>query len=294
MTAVPGTVAPGPRRRVEAWLGTLDELLGRRIVFRAFARLRVLCGPITLWHLWPFLADSLEGRTYRDAYWRPYASWLPEVPTPLYLVVLWLGAGAAIAMTIGWRAQAATRVAAVVVAGNLLVSTTHFHNNRAYLSLVLAALAIGPCDRRNAVGPAWPLWLLRFEASCVYLGSGVSKLLDADWFAGTVTWQRVVQVRGLVEASPLPGPVVELLVDPGFHTVAAKAIVATELFIGLGLWWPRTRRKAIAVAIAFHLAIWVSAEVQVFSALGIAALVIWARPQRAPQRPADQRAVIGT
>jgi hypothetical protein len=272
------------------WLDRFDELFGRPIVFSAFARLRILVGPITLWHLWPFLVDSLDGRTYRDAFWRPYASWVPTIPTPLYVAGLWAGAAAAVAMTVGWRPMIATRVAATVVVANLAISMAHFHNNRAYLAIVLLALAVGPCGR-DAVGSAWPLWLLRFEASCVYLGSGVSKLLDPDWFAGTVTWQRVVQVRSLVEASALPSVLVDVVADRDVHTVAAKVIIATELFIGVGLWWRRTRRKAIAVAIAFHLAIWVSAEVQVFSALGIAALVIWARPVRAPD---PQRAASGT
>ena len=43
--------------------------------------------------------------------------------------------------------------------------------------------------------PGWPLWLLRFESATVYGASGLSKLLDPDWFGGTVTWQRVVHVR---------------------------------------------------------------------------------------------------
>jgi uncharacterized membrane protein YphA (DoxX/SURF4 family) len=280
---------------VASWAARLDELLGRRIVFRSFARLRVLAGAITIWHLWPFLADSLGGRTYRDAYWRPYVDWLPTPPTWLYVAGLWLGAVAAVAMVVGVRAQAATRVAAVVVAANLLVTATHFHNNRAYLAIVLGALAVGPCDRPDAVGPAWPLWLLRFEASCVYLGSGLSKLLDPDWVGGTVTWQRVVQVRDQVAASPLPAWAVDALLDRDVHVVVAKVVIATELFIGVGLWWPWTRRAAIVAAVVFHVAIWVSADVEVFSAIGIAALVIWGRPARAPlPAAADYRSPTAT
>ena len=57
------------------------------------------------------------------------------------------------------------------------------------------------CRRRR---PAWPLWLLRFEAATVYGASGLSKLLDPDWFGGTVTWHRVVRTRDQLEASVLP------------------------------------------------------------------------------------------
>ena len=61
--------------------------------------------------------------------------------------------------------------------------------------------------------PAWPLWLLRFECAAVYGASGLSKLVDPDWFGGTVTWQRVVRARDDLEAWPLPDWAVSLLTD---------------------------------------------------------------------------------
>ena len=54
--------------------------------------------------------------------------------------------------------------------------------------------------------------------------------------------------------------------------------MATELFIAFGLWWRATRYAAVWIAVCFHVAIQVSASVEVFSYLGIAALVIWAVP----------------
>ena len=75
----------------------------------------------------------------------------------------------------------------------------------------------------------------------------------------------------------LPSWAVDVLTDRSFHTVAAKLIIATELFIAVGLW-SRTRYAAVWVAICFHVAIELSAEVQVFSFLAIGALVIWAVP----------------
>src|SRR5262245_27593934 len=197
-------------------------------------------------------------------------------------------------MSLGLLTRVATVATFGVVTYNLFLSTTHFHANRAYLVIVLAALAVVPCGRELSVdawlrarrglpaldplSPAWPLWLLRFEASVVYGASGLSKLVDGEWFGGTVTWQRVVQVCDLVEASPLPGWAVSLLTDRSFHPVAAKVIVLTELFIAAGLWWRATRYAAIWVAVVFHVAIELSASVQVFSYLAIAALVIWAVP----------------
>ena len=41
----------------------------------------------------------------------------------------------------------------------------------------------------------------------------MSKLLDPDWFGGTVTWQRVAGARDQLEAWPLPDWAVSLLTD---------------------------------------------------------------------------------
>src|SRR6185312_7066669 len=141
-------------------MARVDELLGRRVSLRALALLRVLVGPIVLLHLAPFLSDSLHGRTYQDVFHEPYASWYPELPEGAYIGVLWAGAASAVLMSAGalLRRAALTRVATActfaVVAYNLFLSTTHFHNNRAYLVIVLAVLAVAPCGRELSVD-AW-------------------------------------------------------------------------------------------------------------------------------------------
>ena len=132
-------------------------------------------------------------------------------------------------MTVGLATRLATATTFGVVAYNLFLSTTHVHNNRAYLAVVLAALAVAPCGRELSVdawrrrrrdlpplaltAPAWPLLLLRFEASVVYGASGLSKLVDPDWFGGTVTWHRVVRVRDELVASPLPAWAIDVLTE---------------------------------------------------------------------------------
>jgi hypothetical protein len=272
----------------------LDDLLGRRVSLRALEMLRIAVGPVTLLHLWPFLDAARHGRIYRDVFYEPYAAWYPELPRAMYVALLWVGAAAAVLMTVGLLTRLATATTAVVVAYNLFLSTTHFHSNRAFLVIVLAGLAAAPLGRElsvdtwrrarrglaqlAAVGVAWPLWLLRFEASVVYGASGLSKLVDGDWFGGTVTWHRMVLSADRLTASALPDWAVSVLTTRDFHTYAAKVVVLTELFIALGVWWRATRYAAVWVAVCFHLAIEVSASVQVFSALAIAALLIWAVP----------------
>jgi Vitamin K-dependent gamma-carboxylase len=288
------TAAVGAPTRARAVVAFVDDLLGRPVSMRALAVLRVLAGPAVLLHLQPFLADAWDGRIYRDAFYEPYAAWYPEPPDSVYVALLSLAAVAAVAMSLGLLTRLATTTVFAIVAFNLFLSTTHFHNNRAYLVIVLGVLALAPCGRELSVdawirrrrgrppldpsAPGWPLWLLRFECAAVYGASGLSKLLDPDWFGGTVTWQRVARARDELEAWPLPDWAVSVLTDRSFHTGAAKLIVLTELSIALGLWSRRTRYAAVWVAVVFHLAIEGSASVQVFSYLAIAVLVIWAVP----------------
>jgi uncharacterized membrane protein YphA (DoxX/SURF4 family) len=286
--------AVGAPRRIGDVVRWFDGLLGRRVSMRSLALLRVLAGPAVLLHLQPFLSDALDGRIYSDAFYEPYAAWYPELPEAVYVGLLWLAVVAAVAMSLGLLTRLATATTFAIVTYNLFLSTTHFHNNRAYLVIVLGVLAVAPCGRELSLdawmrrrrgrppleltAPAWPLWLLRFECAAIYGASGLSKLLDPDWFGGTVTWQRVVRGRADLQAWPLPDWAISVLTDRGFHTGAAKMIVLTELFIATGLCWRRTRYAAVWVAVVFHLTIEASASVQVFSYLGIAVLVIWAVP----------------
>jgi hypothetical protein len=279
---------------VSGLVGRFDELLGRAVSMRSLALLRVLVGPIVLLHLRPFLAEALDGRIYRDAFYEPYAAWYPELPRAVYIGLLWLAAVAAVALSLGLLTRLASTATFAIVAYNLFLSTTHFHNNRAYLVIVLGVLAVAPCGRELSVdawlrrrrglppldprAPAWPLWLLRFECAAVYGASGMSKLLDPDWFGGTVPWQRVVQAKAELDAGPLPRWAVSILTDRDFHTGAAKLVVLTELFIAAGLWWRGTRYAAMWVAVVFHVSIQASAAVEIFSVLGIAVLVIWTVP----------------
>ena len=254
----------------------------------------------------------MRGETFHDRFHHPYVGTLADIPVGVYTALLVAGVVAAALMCAGLLSRFSTAVAVAVVAIHLLISTTHVHNNRAYLVVVLAVLSMAPSGnaysvdswwrRRRGLDPAptvvpgWPLWLLRFECATVYGASGLSKLLDPDWFGGTVTWGRVVTQEAMVRASVLPDIVADVLLDRSFHSVAAKLIVATELFIAVGFWWRRTRPWAVAAAVMFHVMIELSAEVQIFSWLGLAVLFVWADPDlrrfrmlQSGTRPIDER-----
>lgn len=288
VTSLPlATAVTGARSR---W----DDVIDRVGSVRAIAVMRIAFGPITLVHLLPFLRDAHAGVSYDDHFWHPFISAMPDVPAWLWLALLWVGAVAAVLMTVGLCTRAATTTAFAVVAFNLLLSQTHFRHNRLFLTIVLGGLALLHSGRELSVDawwrrrrgrrlpvatvPLWPLWLLRAQVCLVYLASGISKLVDPDWIGGLVLWDRVVRYQHVLDPTPLPGWAIDVLTSRELYYIVAPAAVLTELFIGVGLWFTGTRLAAIWIAIVFHLLIEVSASVQVFSLAAIAALAIWVTP----------------
>jgi len=258
---------------------------------RALVPLRLAVGPLVALHLRPFLEDAAAGRIYRDTFFQPYASWYPELPRSLYVLLLWATVAAAFLVSIGLATRAASILTAGGVAYNLFLSETHFHHNRAFLLVLLAGIALLPVGRwvsvdrvlrgmpRPRAAPLWPLGLLRFEVAVAYWASGLSKLVDQDWWSGLVTRLRVERFGDLAADRGVPEWLLEALSSSAFHWWFAKVVVLTELTIGLGLFWRKTRLAAVWLAIGFHMAIEATASVQVFSLAGLAALVIWVTPR---------------
>jgi hypothetical protein len=256
---------------------------------RALALLRIAAGPLVILHLRPFLETAAGGGSWDDGFWVPFASWYPTLSGAPWRGLLWAAAAAAVLLSAG----AFTRPAAVYTLGfvtwNLFLSQTHFHHNRAFLVVLLFGLAALPVGgalsvdavvtERVSVGPLWPLLLVRFSAAAAYWASGLSKLLDADWWGGTVLRLRIERYGDRAAAAGVPDGILDLLASPGFMWGFAKVVVLTELVIGFGLLARRTRLTAVWLAIWFHIAIELTADVQVFSLAGLSALVIWVAPR---------------
>ncbi len=92
---------------------------------------------------------------------------------------------------------------------------------------------------------------------------------------------RIARSTRDLEDLPFSDSLIDLLTSRTFHTWFTPLVLATELFIGTGLWFPRTRLPAVWVAVAFHVFIEIGASVQVFSLAGIAALTLWVTPREA-------------
>ena len=277
-----------------SWLRRINDAIDEIVDYRALVPLRIAAGPLVLLHLQPFLDLAADGVTYRDRFWMPFMSWFPAVSGDVYIAMLWIAAAGGLLTSIGLFTRVAAATTAVIVGYNLFVSQVHYHHNRTFLLVLLVGLAVVPVGRvfsldalmarrRGTPLPPptarrWPLMLLRFQVAAVYFASGFSKLVDPDWFGGTVTRIRVEWYSADAVAAGVPERWVDLFGSAGFHAGFAKVVVLTELFIAIGLLTPRLRAAAIWVAIPFHVAIQLSASVQVFTFAALTALVIWVAP----------------
>lgn len=261
---------------------------------RQISILRILLGPIVVLHLEEYLRDAADGRIYSDTAYIPYLDWYPEAGPGLYQVMLWATVVGAVLMTVGLFTRIATAYVAFFVGYNIFLSTTHFAHNRAFLLILLVTVAVVPSGRHYSLDrligrrfgrpeppptPLWPIWLVRFEVVVVYCSSGLSKIIDQDWWDGTVLRLRAVDNRQLALDEGAPVWLMDLLADGTFQWWFSKVAVLTEFVIALGFVSRRTRLFAIWVAIPFHLSIQIAARVQVFSWAAIAALVIWVTPR---------------
>lgn len=278
-------------RRLEHWNAQIDATGDPR----AMSILRILLGPIVLLHLAATYGAAADGIVYSDRYYLPYFDWYPEAGPVLYQVMLWSAGVTAIAMSLGMLTRLTTAYTAFFVGYNLFLSKTHFAHNRAFLLILLITVAIIPVGRwcsfdawfarrfrpdrppPDAV-PLWPVWLVRFEVVVVYCASATSKLIDPDWWGGLVLQRRAIDNRRIAIDGGAPAWLMDLLADEQFQSAVSKGAVLTEYVIGLGFLHRRTRLLAIWVAIPFHVAIEITARVQVFSWAALAALVIWVTP----------------
>jgi uncharacterized membrane protein YphA (DoxX/SURF4 family) len=263
----------------------LDRVVDQRGSLRAVALLRVVMGAVVVRHLWP---DVRASELPVDRFHVPWWSWLPVPSHTSYRLLLWIGVVAGVAMILGITSRLATVTALTVVTYLLLVDMTGFAHNRAFLVWIMFGLTLLPTGaaftvtrRRfgrsdvDTVGFLWPLLMLRVVVSSVYLTSGATKLANADWRGGVVLWDRVTRHEHLI---PFDGWIHTTLTSRWFHELLAPAAIAVEVFIGIALWFPRTRLTAIWTAIAFHASIELAAAVQTFSYSAIAALLIWVTP----------------
>lgn len=276
-----------------AWAGAVkrfDVLFDRTGDVRALALLRILVGPIVIYHLWPFVQQMATGHYYADYFYVPWTAWPPPAPRWLYFVMLVAALVSACLMSLGFKTRWSAGYTAFFVTYNFFASETFFRHNRNFLVLILIMLALVPAgralslDARRAAQPLetraslWPMYLMRFEVACVYCGSAISKLLNPDWRTGLVLLTRSRWYEPQLRATSLPDFLVELVTDPTFHGWFARFAIASELSIALLLLSHRFRYAGAFLAVSFHAIIEIALSVQIFSYLAVGGLLIWTTP----------------
>lgn len=170
-----------------------------------------------------------------------------------------------------------------------------YHNNRYALLLLGFLLAFTPCDRsfllvrgrghslprEQRIAPTFARRLFQIQVSLIYLGSTGGKLLDADWRGGQVLFRRFAEGPAIwaLHGFTMPPWLLTIWTSAWFASVAAKAAIASELFIALGIWLPRTRRLALWLGVIFHVSIELTAHVELFSWLMVASYLAFVVPE---------------
>ncbi|HWE27911.1 MAG TPA: HTTM domain-containing protein, partial [Polyangia bacterium] len=215
---------------------------------------------------------------------------LPDalVPSPLGWAALeaaMLAMGALV--VVGIAARPALLWSGVAGIYLLLCDRMRYHHHIYTLYLMALLMAFIPCERSWArgrrfapdderLGPLWAMRLLQLQLTLIYVASGGSKLLDAEWRSGAVLADRMVRYGNTAIARGVPHAIVDFLRSPlGGHLMAKGAIV-TELGLAVALWHPRTRRVAAWAGIVFHVTIDVTTGVDIFSWLSILILYLFA------------------
>jgi Vitamin K-dependent gamma-carboxylase len=167
-------------------------------------------------------------------------------PTPMaVLALLALGTGAALLFLAGWGGRAPGLVLTAVLGAMLALDQQLYSNHLYLLTLLVALLTLAGAgravslDARHGRGgdtvPGWPVTLLRWQLTLLYLFAALSKLNPA-FLSGAV----------LVEQLP------RFAAYPDVLRWASWLGLALEAWLAVGLWWPRTRRRTLVLGVLFH------------------------------------------
>jgi vitamin K-dependent gamma-carboxylase-like protein len=250
---------------------------------------RVAFGLMLFWQALGWAKELSADGYFGDAFHVPI---LPESLVPSRLVYTALVATLlvlAALVTVGHRARGALLASALLGLYVLLSNRLEIHHNRYALLCFAGLLSFSPCDRSFVitgappgdgarVGPLWAQRLAEVQLSIIYLASGGSKLLDVDWRDGLVLGDRIARYGGQAVARGVPPAVVELLAQPLAASALAKAAIATELFLALGLWGKRTRVFALWWGVLFHITIELTSKVEQFTWISFAAYALFVTP----------------
>jgi predicted DCC family thiol-disulfide oxidoreductase YuxK len=191
----------------------------------------------------------------------PFLPWTPTVNDGLAWMLIGLWGATALALLVGWRTRRAAAAVFVTLATVVLLDQ-QLYSNHLYLMVLLSGLlavsdsgaALSLDSRRSGERgevSRWPVWLLQFQVSVVYVFASVAKM-NPDFLSGSTL------AASLRRVGPLAVPDAWRSMEP--MLILAILAVCTEAFIGLAIWSERWRPTAFVAALGLHvsMAVWFS------------------------------------
>jgi hypothetical protein len=114
---------------------------------------------------------------------------------------------------------------------------------------------------------AWPIRFVQLHISVGYLLTFYLKTRGVTWFDGSALWYAL----NLDDLARFDVP--DVMVTPPLGTILTLLAVLTEAFVGLGVWWRRTRSLALLAGIALHAGIAFTMEIGFFSLVMVASYI---------------------
>jgi len=199
-----------------------------------------------------------QARSASEAFKWLGLAWVPLPGAPWLQILCATAAIAALGVALGLFYRPCAVALALLLAWALAADQALYSNTLYLIALVAFWLCFAPVDRRfsrdalrhPALGPSWPLYMLRFQTAVVYLYAGVAKL-DRDWLAGRPLEVWLEPHRA--------DPILGALLRPEWSPPAfAWAGLLFDLLLVPALLWRRTRLLAFLAAVLFHAfnAIW--------------------------------------
>jgi hypothetical protein len=170
--------------------------------------------------------------------------------------VAWFSGALALVLGVAVRAAGGLTLAAI---GLAMATDRVFLGNALYLvALEVLLVTVARTDgawtllRRPArvrMVPAWPVVLFAALVPVVYLSTALAKLTH-DWRSGWLVWVYVWR------DAPVPTPAWwETRAPATIHVAVAYTMLATEVFLGVGLVARQTRALAVIVGVALHVGV---------------------------------------
>jgi vitamin K-dependent gamma-carboxylase len=227
----------------------LIRLLHRLVTLRADARLLALARIVTgvnavaaAWEAWRVLSGIFAPLAVK----LPYFTWIPNPPRAALPIFIGVWLIAAVAFALGWGTRLAGVALSCLTAFTLILDQQTYSNHFYLLVIIVVLLTIADSGAAWSVDahrrgqrldvPAWPVLLMKAQASMVYFFSALAKITP-QYLSGDILMQSL--------KVPWWG-------GPRAMSVVAVLSIASELFVACALWSSRVRVFAVVVGVGFH------------------------------------------